>query len=148
MLAENRGSLASLKVNDKGLTGLVAQRFSGAKEPKTGLPVYGEIGAVAKDYVGKRNDTALADLALGMAIHAYHGAKIEIKDYQLQNGVYSANVEYTFYDHFGLDDDDWKMSYGFPAWFALQHDATYKGAGSKPPIVVLKVSRKITGRVD
>ncbi|MFV0306098.1 MAG: DUF3289 family protein, partial [Moheibacter sp.] len=85
---------------------------------------------------------------LGITIHQVWSVKAEIKNYFYNkcNCFYGFDLEYTFYDHFGLDWDD-IVKHGsdripqyhtgdfFKAWYILQH---YRSA--KPFITEIKNS--------
>lgn len=90
---------------------------------------------------------------LGITIHQVWSVKAEIKNYFYNkcNYFYGFDLEYTFYDHFGLDWDD-IVKHGsdripqyhtgdfFKAWYILQH---YRSA--KPFISEIKNSVYIGG---
>lgn len=118
------------------------------------MPAYGDPGPLATEILGNKGNLwdrlrrlghLSEDASLGLAIHAYHGATIELKNYQVVNGRFKGTLEYTLYDHFGLDDDDFVAPVGFPAWFAMQHDRAYKKRGGKPPLAVVKIYKDISG---
>ena len=68
---------------------------------------------------------------LTLAIDGFYGNKIEIESFQASNGTYSGTINFTFYDHFGLDTPDLALEKygtltagsfpGFRQWYILQH---------------------------
>lgn len=67
---------------------------------------------------------------LTMAIHGWTESHVAIKDCYVLGNKYFGNLEFTFIDNFGLDDDDLKeFGYipGFESWYILQHNKEYQG---------------------
>lgn len=71
--------------------------------------------------------TERSNLALSLAIHAFHGHNITIKDFKNIGGQFSGKLAFHFYDHFGLDADDEINNPGFVDWFTLQHYVRFNG---------------------
>ncbi|WP_339252352.1 DUF3289 family protein [Paenibacillus sp. FSL P2-0136] len=71
--------------------------------------------------------TEKTNLALSLAIHAFHGHNITIKDFNNNGGQFSGKLVFHFYDHFGLDADDEINNPGFVDWFTLQHYERFNG---------------------
>lgn len=62
-----------------------------------------------------------------MAIHDFQGHEIHIKEFKADYSSFSGKLVFHFYDHFGLDDDDFQYLPGFGHWFVLQHHTKYNG---------------------
>ncbi|MFD2881658.1 DUF3289 family protein [Paenibacillus rhizoplanae] len=71
--------------------------------------------------------TEKTNLALSLAIHAFHGHNITIKDFNNNGDQFSGKLVFHFYDHFGLDADDEINNPGFVDWFTLQHYERFNG---------------------
>ncbi|NQX46494.1 DUF3289 family protein [Paenibacillus tritici] len=71
--------------------------------------------------------TEKSNLALSLAIHAFHGHNITIKDFKNNGDQFSGKLVFHFYDHFGLDADDEINWPGFVDWFTLQHYDRFNG---------------------
>jgi hypothetical protein len=71
--------------------------------------------------------TEKTNLALSLAIHAFHGHNITIKDFKNDGNQFSGKIMFHFYDHFGLDADDEIVWPGFIDWFTLQHYDRFDG---------------------
>lgn len=71
--------------------------------------------------------TEKSNLALSLAIHAFHGHNITIKDFKNDGDRFSGKLVFHFYDHFGLDSDDEIVWPGFVDWFTLQHYKRFNG---------------------
>ncbi len=82
--------------------------------------------------------------ALSIAIHAFHGFAIEIKDYKLDGNSFSGTLVFRSYDHFGLDPDDEIVYPGFVDWFTLQHYDRFEGK-YVPPLAIVEQEVPITG---
>lgn len=88
---------------------------------------------VVYDYVGGFSHspypvfTEKTNLALSLAIHAFHGNNITIKDFKIAGDQFSGKLVFHFYDHFGLDADDEINWPGFVDWFTLQHYDRFNG---------------------
>ena len=87
---------------------------------------------------------------LVLMIHQWHGCKITLKNYTDNGTSFSGNLEFFFYDHFGLDPadyiefEDWG---GFIDWFALQHFTRF-GSNYTPFIVTSTISVSFSGTKD
>ncbi len=95
---------------------------------------------------------------LSLAINGFEGMKIEISSYSLSGNSYSAVLQFTFYDHFGLDSGDLSIpTHGiccniipaFRQWYLMQHwqdlDCTVH---PKPFVTVVSFSVPITGTLS
>lgn len=93
---------------------------------------------------------------LGITVHQVWAAKAELFDYAMNvpEGRWACRVEYTFYDHFGLDWEDvvkngdrrlpkYHTGDGFKAWYILQH---YRNA--QPFITKITVKTWLFGEVE
>ncbi len=91
---------------------------------------------------------------LGITIHQVWSARAEISNFSLHCGtrIWSCNVHYTLYDHFGLDwadirkhgDDHIPLpstGNGFKAWYILQH---YRSA--KPFLTRISITERLISR--
>ena len=82
---------------------------------------------------------------LTLAIDGFYGNKIRLKDFRNTGNTYSGNLEFTFYDHFGLDTSDLAdtkygnmtagMLPGFRQWYILQHWSDLEGTTQPKPFV-------------
>lgn len=67
---------------------------------------------------------------LGITIHGFEGNAIELTSVEKKGSNYTGILHFTFWDNFGLDQEDvkefrhWK---GFGAWYILQHYKKLKG---------------------
>lgn len=84
------------------------------------------------------------DAALVLAIHDFQGHNITITDYKCDGKTFSGTLQFHFYDHFGLDSDDYEWAPGFCDWFTLQHYDRFNGEHS-PYITVVDVSVEFSG---
>lgn len=82
---------------------------------------------------------------LTLALDGFYGNKIKLKNFQNTGSTYSGDLEFTFYDHFGLDTSDLADTKygnltagtcpGFKQWFILQHWSDLEGAIQPKPFV-------------
>ena len=84
-----------------------------------------------------------------LAIHGWHGNKIEIESFNKYNNTYDGIIRFTFYDHFGLDTSDLSsinncfFKYplgtipGFRQWYILQHWDNLGGDIQPKPFVTI-----------
>ena len=82
---------------------------------------------------------------LTLALDGFYGNKIKLKDFQNTGNTYSGILEFTFYDHFGLDTPDLTdvkfgnltagALPGFKQWFILQHWKDLEGNVQPKPFV-------------
>lgn len=129
----------SLKSNDGVLSAVSAdQEFLAAMESRT-PPSFEE----TEDYFN----------GLLLTIHHMWGYTIEISNYQFDGTTFSGTINYIFYDHFGLDDNDvsnsqWYLAYTeqFGAWYVLQH---YQGCAGqhKPFVSYMRISSDFSGTI-
>ena len=80
-----------------------------------------------------------------LALHGFYGNKITLKNFQSTNSTYSGILEFTFYDHFGLDTPDLtEIKFGnltagtlpgFKQWYILQHWKDLEGTTQPKPFV-------------
>ena len=93
---------------------------------------------------------------LTLAIDGFYGNKIKIKSFQTYGNGYSGSVEFTFYDHFGLDTPDLTIPRfgnltagtltGFKQWYILQHWSELEGeVQPKPFVTYVSFSVPISG---
>ena len=87
------------------------------------------------------------DAALVLAIHDFQGHNITITDYKCDGKTFSGTLQFHFYDHFGLDSDDYEWAPGFCDWFTLQHYDRFNGEHS-PYITVVDVSIEFSGVIE
>ena len=82
---------------------------------------------------------------LTLALDGLYGNKIKLKNFQSTESAYSGTLEFTFYDHFGLDTPDLADEKygnltagtlpGFRQWFILQHWNELEGTVQPKPFV-------------
>ena len=82
---------------------------------------------------------------LTLALDGFYGNKIKLKNFQNTGSTYSGDLEFTFYDHFGLDTPDLADTKygsltagtfpGFKQWYILQHWSNLEGAVQPKPFV-------------
>ena len=82
---------------------------------------------------------------LTLALDGFYGNKIRLINFQSTGNTYSCALEFTFYDHFGLDTPDLRdekyssmtagMFSGFRQWFILQHWNDLEGSVQPKPFV-------------
>ena len=75
------------------------------------------------------------------------GNQIEVKSYNRTGNSYSGVLEFTLYDHFGLDAPDvekFGFLAGFRAWYILQHFDRFNGA-YKPFVTVINFEVPFSG---
>ena len=82
---------------------------------------------------------------LTLALDGFYGNKIRLINFQSTGNAYSCALEFTFYDHFGLDTLDLRdekyssmtagMFPGFRQWFILQHWNDLEGSVQPKPFV-------------
>lgn len=87
------------------------------------------------------------DAALVLAIHDFQGHNITITDYKCDGKTFSGTLQFHFYDHFGLDSDDYEWAPAFCDWFTLQHYDRFNGEHS-PYITVVDVSIEFSGVIE
>ncbi len=86
---------------------------------------------------------------LTICLDGLWGNQIEVKSYSKVGNTYSGVLEFTLYDHFGLDEADVsKYGYlaGFRAWYILQHNTEYNGA-YKPFVTVMRFEIPFEGTI-
>lgn len=88
---------------------------------------------------------------MGILIHDIWSCNILVKNYKVTKKKYSGTIQYTFYDHFGLDQYDMEKKFvvalaGFRAWFTLQHYKKYNKK-YKPFVTVFKFDVKFEGNI-
>ena len=107
------------------------------------------------EYLDRPQFTTEADLYNGLkiCINDTWGRYIEIKNYSFDGSAFSGTLKYTFYDHFGLDDEDipyymdWEIPFvsnRFAAWYILQHYKGQNGA-SKPFVTYFEAEVPFSG---
>lgn len=62
-------------------------------------------------YIGRSESTSLT-----LAIHGFQGHNITVENYVCNGNSFSGTIKFHFYDHFGLDDDDFQTFPGFCDW--------------------------------
>ena len=82
---------------------------------------------------------------LTLALDGFYGNKIKLKNFQNTGNSYSGDLEFTFYDHFGLDTSDLADTKygsltagtfpGFKQWYILQHWSELEGTVQPKPFV-------------
>lgn len=101
------------------------------------MPRYGDISKL--DFEG-----------LGLAIHGWQGVKVSITDYSISNKEFQGKIHFSFYDHFGLDNDDYTSGkdamFGFIDWFTLQHYTRFKGI-YRPFITTVDFDVEFNGQI-
>lgn len=96
---------------------------------------------------------------LTLALDGFYGNKIRLKDFQSTESTYSGALEFTFYDHFGLDTSDLADEKygnltagtlpGFKQWFILQHWSELEGSVQPKPFVTnVSFSTPISGTYE
>ncbi len=106
--------------------------------------------------LGRPKYNTMLDLLGGLTItlNDTWGYYIDIADYQSDGKNYSGTIQYTVYDHFGLDEIDiseknWYkgMYWPFAAWYTLQH---YKGSEGKyqPFVTCIEFEVPFSGSID
>lgn len=103
--------------------------------PLVGLPVYG-------------NNCVLNGLAF--CIHGYQGVRIYVTEYTIDDsGAYSGTLQYTFFDHFGLDRNDISNydNAGFESWYILQHHEKFSGS-YKPFVTYIEFEHEFSGTIS
>lgn len=87
---------------------------------------------------------------MGMLIHDIWSCNILIKNYKVTKKKYSGTMQFTFYDHFGLDDKDMQKSFvnmaGFRAWFTIQHYNKFNKK-YKPFVTVCRFNINFEGNI-
>ena len=77
------------------------------------------------------------------------GHQIEVKSYNKIGNSYTGKLEFTLYDHFGLDEADvskYGFLHGFRAWYILQHNQEFNGA-YKPFVTIIKIEVPFSGTI-
>lgn len=82
---------------------------------------------------------------LTLALDGFYGNKIKLKNFQNTSSTYSGDLEFVFYDHFGLDTPDLANTKygnltagtlpGFKQWYILQHWNDLEGTVQPKPFV-------------
>ncbi len=126
-LADNKGNLLVLKCNGPR-EGLI---YDMAYDGIINYPVF----------------SLKKDVALVLAIHDFQGHNITITDYKCDGKTFSGTLRFHFYDHFGLDSDDYEWAPGFCDWFTLQHYDRFNGEHS-PYITVVDISIEFSGGIE
>ncbi|MEK3790523.1 DUF3289 family protein [Paenibacillus sp. FSL R7-0204] len=108
-LRNNNGDLSRLKFDPNSSRNIVNNYVN--QFPTSPYPVF----------------TEKSNLALSLAIHAFHGHNITVKDFKINGNQFSGKLAFHFYDHFGLDADDEINFPGFMDWFTLQHFKLFNG---------------------
>lgn len=96
---------------------------------------------------------------LTLALDGFYGNKIRLKDFQDLGNTYCGSLEFTFYDHFGLDTPDLADEKygnltagtlpGFRQWYILQHWSELEGMIQPKPFVTnVSFSVPISGRYE
>ncbi|MSS63425.1 DUF3289 family protein [Velocimicrobium porci] len=87
---------------------------------------------------------------MGILIHDIWSCNILVKNYKVTKKKYSGTIQYTFYDHFGLDENDMNKNFvmlaGFQSWFTLQHYKKYN-KNYKPFVTVCKFDVTFGGNI-
>lgn len=83
-------------------------------------------------------------VALTLAVHDFQGHNVTVEDFVCNGNHFSGTIRFHFYDHFGLDDDDYQWLPGFCDWYVLQH---YDGFNGKycPFITIMDFSCNFEG---
>ena len=106
------------------------------KEKEIFAPVYDTIA-----------DTLGPLSGLRICVDSLWGNQIEVKSYNRTGNSYSGVLEFTLYDHFGLDAPDvekFGFLAGFRAWYILQHFDRFNGA-YKPFVTVINFEVPFSG---
>lgn len=86
---------------------------------------------------------------MAILIHDIWSCNILIKDYKVTKKKYSGTMQFTFYDHFGLDENDITKGFGylagFRSWFTLQHYNKFNKK-YKPFVTVCKYNVDFEGK--
>ena len=86
---------------------------------------------------------------LTICLDGLWGNEIEVKSYSKVGDNYSGVLEFTLYDHFGLDAADvskYGPLAGFRSWYILQHNEEYNGA-YKPFVTVIRFEIPFEGSI-
>ena len=85
---------------------------------------------------------------LTLAIHGWTESQVDLTSFEINSdNTFSGNLRFTFYDNFGLDEEDLEeYGYigGFKSWFILQHNHCY-GEKYKPFRTIANIDFPITG---
>ncbi len=139
-IAINRGSINNLSYDES----LWTQPLARARHPLVNAmnaAINNGADELYLPYYGYNNGVP----GLTLAIDGFYGNKIKIKSFQDHGGSYSATIEFTFYDHFGLDTPDLtNIKFGnltagtlpgFKQWYILQHWSELEGNIQPRPFV-------------
>lgn len=110
----------------------------------------GRQSGVISDEIGSRLTKPQFSLGdsrgLTLAIHDFQGYTITVKDYVFDGTNFSGKLLFHFYDHFGLDADDYQQHFGFCDWYTLQHYDRFDGEHC-PFIVVIDTEVDFSGTI-
>ena len=79
-----------------------------------------------------------------MAIHDFQGHNITVENFVCNGNSFSGTIKFHFYDHFGLDYDDYQWAPGFCDWYTLQHYDRFNGKYC-PFITIVDMSCDFSG---
>lgn len=149
--------------NTEDFTDEVEERLKNILEEKSG-----DILAIECDMANRANSPFTQELAeeptvflpsydifnifsgLPFCIHGFQGVRIYITEYTIDDaGVYSGKLQYTFFDHFGVDNNDIiEYDYdGFEAWYVLQHYENFNGV-YKPFVTYVEFEHEFSGTIS
>ena len=83
-------------------------------------------------------------VALTLAIHDFQGHTVTVENFVCDGNRFSGTIKFHFYDHFGLDNDDYQFAPGFCDWYILQHYDRYDGKYC-PFITIIDMSYDFSG---
>ena len=83
-------------------------------------------------------------VALTLAIHGFQGHTVTVENFVCDGNRFSGTIKFHFYDHFGLDNDDYQFAPGFCDWYILQHYDRYDGKYC-PFITIIDMSCDFSG---
>ena len=83
-------------------------------------------------------------VALTLAIHDFQGHTVTVDNFVCNGNSFSGTIKFHFYDHFGLDNDDYQYIPGFSDWYTLQHYDKFNGKYC-PFITVVDMSCDFSG---
>ena len=83
-------------------------------------------------------------VALTLAIHDFQGHNITVENFVCNGNSFSGTIKFHFYDHFGLDYDDYQWAPGFCDWYTLQHYDRFNGKYC-PFITIVDMSCDFSG---
>lgn len=82
--------------------------------------------------------------ALTLAIHDFQGHNVTVENFVCDGNRFSGTIKFHFYDHFGLDYDDYQWAPGFRDWYILQHYDRFDGKYC-PFITIIDMSCDFSG---